>query len=84
VPHTGKPRGSKERREFGRRTQGGKAHREAEVAASAARKAVRSGGGAATGVDERLKERGRVLVAHFEGRTEEGKTGHGGGGLRPF
>jgi hypothetical protein len=49
-----------------------------------AREAARSGGGAATGADERQRGRGGVLVVCFEGRMEEEKTGRCGVGLRPF
>jgi hypothetical protein len=42
---------------------------------TAAREAVGSGGGTATGADKRPRGRGGVLVVCFEGRTEEGKNG---------
>jgi hypothetical protein len=82
---TSRQRGSEEQREFGRRTRGGGAHHEAEVATMVAQKAVGSGKGAATGADERPKERGGVLVVRLEGGSPGsastwGKEKKGGGG----
>jgi hypothetical protein len=78
---TGKRRGSEERRQFGRKTLGGGAHREAEVAAMAAPN--RQSGvvsGAREGPRELAARAGRVTVLELRRRAWKG--GQWGGGRR--
>jgi hypothetical protein len=64
---------------FGRRTRGGRAHREAVAVAMAVRQVARRGRGVGTGADERSKARGGMTHGALRGKNGGGdETGRGG------